>query len=62
MQLDFVLVLCMPFVYSVFVQLHAATDPDLQDLLNIMVTDTMKNERFWDVDEVMSRLKTNCQQ
>ncbi len=35
----------------------AATDPDLQDLLNIMVTDTMKNEHLWDVDEVMSRLK-----
>jgi hypothetical protein len=35
----------------------AATEPDLQDLLNIMVTDTMKNERLWDVDEVMSRLK-----
>jgi hypothetical protein len=35
----------------------AATDPDLQDLLNIMVTDTMKNELLWDVDEVMSRLK-----
>jgi hypothetical protein len=35
----------------------AATEPDLQDLLNIMVTDTMKTERLWDVDEVMSRLK-----
>ena len=35
----------------------AATEPDLQELLNIMVTDTMKTERLWDVDEVMSRLK-----
>ena len=35
----------------------AATEPDLQELLNIMVTDTMKTETSWDVDEVMSRLK-----
>jgi hypothetical protein len=35
----------------------AATELDFQELLNIMVTDTMKTERLWDVDEVMSRLK-----
>ena len=35
----------------------AAIDSDLQELLNIMVTDTMKTAISWDVDEVMSGLK-----